>query len=146
MKLPPTLVNELLKKNIDEADITQLIITTFNLSDDLKPIIYHELSDVLLERSCELLKKGEKFEAIDKLCKSVELIIRSLGLNKKVREAIDAENQGKWTPSITERVAEKVGLYSLLQSVYSFFDTPPSLDKIKNTITQVKDIIKRSKY
>ncbi|BFI74947.1 PaREP1 family protein [Sulfurisphaera ohwakuensis] len=141
MRLPPTLVKELIRMNVDEADIAELVLSSFNIDDDLKPKIYSELSQITLERACELLKGGNLSEAVDKLCKSVELIIRSLALSKKIDEAIKNENEGKWTPKSMEKIAEKLGLSSYLSSVYSLIDRQPSEKEIKERIENIKKII-----
>ncbi|QIW23514.1 hypothetical protein EWF20_04645 [Sulfolobus sp. S-194] len=141
MRLPPTLVKELIRMNVDEADIAEVVLNSFNINDDLKPKIYSELSQMTLERACELLKEGNLSEAVDKLCKSVELIIRSLALSKKIDEAVKNESTGKWTPKSIEKVAEKLGLSSYLLSVYSLLDKQPSEKEITESIKNIKKII-----
>ncbi|BFH73724.1 PaREP1 family protein [Sulfurisphaera javensis] len=141
MKLPPTLINELMKMNIDEADITEIILSTFNVNEALKPKIYSELSKITLERSCEFLKQGNYDEAIDKLCKSVELIVRSIALSKGIKEAVESEANGRWTPTITEKVAEKIGLKQYLTIVYSFYEKQPKKEELEKSIETIKRII-----
>jgi len=141
VRLPPTLVKELMRMNVDEADIAEVVLNSFNIDNDLKPKIYSELSQITLERACEFLKKGNLSEAVDKLCKSVEFIIRSLALSKKIDEAVKNESTGKWTPKGIEKVAEKLGLSSHLLSVYSLLDKQPSEEEIKESIDNIKKII-----
>lgn len=141
MKLPPTLIHELLKLNVDEADVSEIIMKTFNINDSIKPKIYAELSKISLERSCEFLNQGNLNEAIDKLCKAIELIVRSLGLSKGLDEATNIENKGKWTPTETERVAQKLGLHEYLSMVYSLYEKETTEKEVKEKIDIIKRII-----
>lgn len=141
MRLPPTIVNELLKKNIDEADIVELLFSYFNLDESIKPKVYRELIDILLDRSCELIKKGEYEEAVNKIYKATELLVRAIALSKNLEEAKYAENNG-WTPAYTQRVAEKVGLSTILSSAINFYERNPNKDELESFVKNIKRVIK----
>lgn len=140
MKLPPSIVNELLKKNIDEADIVELLFDYFSLDKSLKPKVYRELVEILLSRSCELIEKGEYDEAANKIYKATELLIRAIALSKNLEEAKNAESNG-WTPMYTERVAEKVGLSTILSSALNFYERKPDKDELESFVKNIKRVI-----
>ena len=144
MKLPQSLLNELDRLGIDEADITELILQYFRLEKDIKVKIYRELSDTLLSQACRLIDSGELDNAKLKICKSVELYIRSISLERGIGEAEKLEKYGKWTPTNTELIAKSIDdeHFKLLTEAYSLYEKDVTKEELINYVNKVKNIMR----
>jgi hypothetical protein len=144
MKLPQSLLNELDKLGIDEADITELILQYFKLDKDIKVKIYKELSNTLLSQVCNLIKNVELDNAKLKLCKSIELYIRSISLERGIEEAEKLEKYGKWTPSNIEVIAKSIGdeHFKLLNEAYSLYEKGVTKEELINYVNRVRNIMR----
>ncbi|BDR91788.1 PaREP1 family protein [Vulcanisaeta souniana] len=68
-----------------------------------------ELAIVMFNEGLNLISKGDIIQSSEKLYKAVEEAIKALAIAKNLDEAREALEKGRWTVSLLDRAAIKLG-------------------------------------
>jgi len=97
IELPKVLVQELIKRGLDESFIVDILSKELKLDPNDMSKAHEELALRMYNEGIENLNKGDVIQASEKLYKAVEETIKALAIRRGLPEATEALERGRWS-------------------------------------------------
>ena len=109
MSIPQTLIEALRKRGLDIDYLIDILATKLDL-DPLDTAKAHaELAIAMFNEGLSFISKGDVVQSSEKLYKAVEEAIKALAIAKNLEEAREAIEKGRWSVSLLDDAASKLG-------------------------------------
>ena len=109
MSIPQTLIEALRKRGLDIDYIIDILATKLDL-DPLDTAKAHaELAIAMFNEGLSFVSKGDVVQSSEKFYKAVEEAVKALAIAKNLDEAREATEKGRWTVSLLDDAASKLG-------------------------------------
>ena len=152
MELPETILDILRRNGLDIDYIIDVLTISLNIDPPSAAKAHAELSLAMFNEGLNLINKGDIVQSSEKLYKAVEEAVKALAIAKNLEEAKDALSKGRWTVSILDKAARRLGddVWRAWEAAYfihvnGFHEVRIDVDDVKARIPIIQGLINRVK-
>ena len=145
IELPKVLVQELIKRGLDESFIVDVLSKELKLDLNDVSKAHEELALRMYNEGIENLNKGDVIQASEKLYKAVEETIKALAIRRGLPEATEALERGRWSVVLLDSAAQKLGdiVFRAWDAAYflhvnGFHEVRIGIDAVKSRVPVIK--------
>ncbi|ADY00781.1 PaREP1 domain containing protein [Vulcanisaeta moutnovskia 768-28] len=109
MSIPQSLIDVLRRRGLDVDYIIDILTTKLELDPSDAARAHAELALTAFNEGLSFVDKGDVMQASEKLYKAVEECIKALAIVRGLDEAKEALSKGRWTVSLLDNAASKLG-------------------------------------
>jgi len=148
VEIPKSILEKLKEKGYDLTQIVEIILKFLNIDPDTSSKVHKELAIIMFEEGVKLAEKGDVVQSSEKLYKAIEESIKAIAIAKRLDEAKESENKGRWTTSLLDRAALKLGEeiaraweVAFFLHVNGFHEATITVDEVISRIPLIKRVI-----
>ncbi len=148
MEIPKSVAERLKEKGYDLTRIVEIILKFLNIDPDTSSKVHKELAIAMFNEGVKLSEKGDVVQSSEKLYKAIEESIKALAIAKGLDEVKEAENKGRWTTSLLDKAALKLGEEisraweaAFFLHINGFHEATITVDEVTSRIPLIKKVI-----
>ena len=138
MAIPEALLKALRSRGLDIGDVVDLLVRSSEIDPPDAAAAHAELAVRAFREGLSLAEKGDVVQASEKLYKAVEEAVKALALAKGLDEAKEALSKGRWTVSLLDKAAQKLGDKAWRAWTEGYFLHVNGFHEVRIDISQVK--------
>ena len=109
MSIPQALIEALRRRGLDIDYLIDVLATKLDLDPSDTAKAHAELAIAMFNEGLSFISKGDVVQSSEKLYKAVEEAIKALAIAKNLDEAREALDKGRWSVSLLDDAASKLG-------------------------------------
>ncbi len=150
MELPETLVKILERRGLGADYVVDVILKSINADPEDYSAAHAELAIKMFKEGVRFLEENNIIQASEKLYKAIEETIKALAIAKNLEEAKIALDKGRWTVSLLDKAARKLGdiiwrawTEAYFLHVNGFHETRIDIDDVKARLKFIENAINK---
>ncbi|MGC9153108.1 MAG: PaREP1 family protein [Vulcanisaeta sp.] len=109
MELPEALVEALRRRGLDIDYVIDALVVSLNIDPSDAAKAHAELALAMFGEGLGFVDRGDVVQSSEKLYRAVEEGVKALAIAKGLDEAREALSKGRWTVSLLDKAARKLG-------------------------------------
>ena len=138
MDVPEALLKALRSRGLDIGDVVDLLARSSEIDPQDASAAHAELAVRAYGEGLSLAEKGDVVQSSEKLYKAAEEAVKALAFAKGLDEAKEALNRGRWTVSLLDKAAQKLGDVAWRAWDAAYFLHVNGFHEVRIDISQVK--------
>ena len=150
VELPGVILNILRRNGLDIDYIIDVLAVSLSIDPQIAARAHAELAIEMFNEGLSLIDKGDVAQSSEKLYKAVEEAVKALALAKNLEEAREALSKGRWTVSILDKAARRLGddVWRAWNAAYflhvnGFHEVRIDMDDVKARIPIIQELANR---